>query len=161
MISPELLHHYPFFSSLKPAQLSRLAAVAREENYEGGSVIYREKDHTDSLYILVKGWVDLLFMIEADNPEPKELLFGEVSPGEVFGLSALLEPNFHTSTARAARSSQVIKIKSGELERLCQEDDKLAYNLMRKIAKTTAARLNHTRLQLATTITTNMVSERK
>ncbi len=149
MVTPELFHHYPIFSFLKPDKLIAIAAISREETYEKGAIIYREKEHTDYLYILVKGSVELLFKIEADNPDPKELHFGEVTAGEMFGISALLEPYVHTSTARAIRPSQVITIKAAGLLALCKEDTQMGYRIMREVAKTTSKRLNATRLQLA------------
>jgi CRP-like cAMP-binding protein len=149
MVKPELFHHYPIFSFLKPDKLAAIATISKEEFYEKGAIIYREKEHTDFLYILVKGSVELLFKIEADNPELKELPFGKVTAGEMFGLSALLEPYIHTSTARASRPSQVIKINAAGLMALCKEDTQMAYRIMRQVAKTTSKRLNATRLQLA------------
>jgi CRP/FNR family transcriptional regulator, cyclic AMP receptor protein len=149
MVTLELFHHYPIFSFLEPDKLVAIAAISKEEFYEKGDIIYREKDHTDFLYILVKGSVDLLFKIEADNPELKELPFGKVAAGEIFGLSALLEPYIHTSTARASRPSQVVKIDAAGLMALCKEDSEMAYRIMRQVAKTTLKRLNTTRLQLA------------
>jgi len=149
MVSPEVFHNYPFFNFLKPAQLTNIASIAQEETYDRGVCIYREREYTDWLYILVKGGVDLLFIVEADNPEPKELRFGEVRPGGVFGISALLESHIHISTARASQPSQVIKIEAAKLLALCNEDEQLAYQLMRQVAKTTTRRLTAARRQLA------------
>ncbi len=161
MVTPELFHHYPIFSFLKPEMLSAIAAISREEVYEKGAIIYREKEHTDYLYILVKGSVELLFKIEADNPDPKELHFGEVSAGEMFGISALLEPFTHTSTARVLRTSTIIKIQAAGLMALYKDDPLMAYNMMRQVAKTTTKRLNATRLQLAMAYSANQKSEQE
>jgi CRP-like cAMP-binding protein len=152
MITPELLHHYPFFEFLTPAQLKAIARLAKEETVESGTIIFREHERADWLCILVKGNVDLFFTIEVEyHPElRKELLFGTINPGELFGISALIEPHILTSSARAAKSSQVIKIEAPGLLALCEKDERIAYGLARQVAKTTMQRLNATRLQLAT-----------
>ncbi len=154
MVSPEVFHKYPFFSFLKPAQLTSIANITREGFYDRGDYIYREREDTDWLYLLVDGRVELLFIVEADNPEPKELRFGEVRPGRVFGLSALCESRIHISTARATQPSRVIKIEAARLLALCNQDEELAYQLMRQVAKTTTSRLNATRRQLAAALST-------
>jgi CRP-like cAMP-binding protein len=159
MVTPELLHLYPFFGFLSPAQLKTLAKIAREEAFESGSIIFRENEHADWLYILVKGSVDLFFTIEVEyHPElHKELLFGVINPGELFGISALIEPYILTSSARAAKPSQIIEIEASGLLALCNEDEELAYGLIRQVAKTSIERLNATRLQLATAWSTMWV----
>jgi CRP-like cAMP-binding protein len=150
MVTPELFHRYPIFRFLKPDKLAAIAAISKEEFYEKRAIIYREREHADFFYILVKGSIDLLFTIEADNPELKELPFDRVSAREMFGLAALLEPYIHTSTARASRRSWVIKVDAAGLMTLYREDTQMAYRIMRQVAKTTSKRLNATRLQLAT-----------
>ena len=152
MITPEVLHHFPFFGFLSPTQLKAVAKFAEEETIEAGQIIFNEGDQAEWLYILVKGSIDLFFTIEVKyRPElTKELIFGAINPGEIFGISALLEPYILTSTARASRPSQVIKIKAAGLLALCESDEKWAYGLIRQVAKSTMERLNATRLQLAT-----------
>jgi CRP-like cAMP-binding protein len=152
MITPELLHHYPFFGFLTTAQIKAMARIAKEESVESGTIIFREQEHADWLCILLKGNVDLFFTIEVEyHPElRKELLFGTINPGEIFGISALIEPHILTSSARASKPSQVIKIEAPGLLALCNQDERLAYGLVSQVAKTTMQRLNATRLQLAT-----------
>lgn len=151
MVAPELFHHYPFFSFLKPAQLKMIAGISKEETYPSGTVIFREKEPAEWLYILVKGSVDLYFTVEVEyHPEQrKELLFGVINPVEFFGISALIEPHLLTASARSAKDCHVIKINAASLLELCNQDDQLAYGLMKQIAKATIERLNATRLQLA------------
>ncbi len=152
MITPQLLNHYPFFSFLKLTQLKAIAKISSEESFESGAIIFREREHADGLYILVKGSVDLFFLVEVEyRPElTKELLFGTINPGELFGISTLIEPHILTSSARASKPSRVIKIQAEGLLDLCSKDENLALGLIRQVAKSSMERLNATRLQLAT-----------
>lgn len=151
MVQPEFLSRYPFFSFLKPAQLKKIAKVAKEETYERGEIILREHDRADAFYILLKGSVELLFIVEVEyHPElRKELRFRVIYPGESFGISAFIEPHILTSTARAVEPSQVIKIDAAPILEMCQKDEKLAYALIHQVAKVAVDRLNASRLQLA------------
>ncbi len=156
MVVPEILHHYPFFENLTAKQLKAVAKIAREESFDAGTLIFQEDDPADGLYILIKGNIDLFFTVDVvSRPElHKELLFGVIHPGELFGISALIEPFTLTSSARATKPSVVIKIQGEGLRALCHQDEKLAYQLIRQVARTSMERLNAARLQLATALST-------
>jgi CRP/FNR family transcriptional regulator, transcriptional activator FtrB len=154
MVALESIERYPFFSFLKPEKLNTIGEISKEESFDGGVVIFHEKEHADWLYILVEGGVELFFIVDVRyQPEQrKELRFGEVSPGEMFGISALIEPHILTSSARTSKPSKVIKIAAASLQALCEKDDQLAYGFMKQVAKATIKRLNATRLQLASVL---------
>lgn len=151
MVTPELLSRYPFFSFLNLDQLRKLAEIALEEDYERGTIIFQEKLPADAFYILEKGSIELFFTVEVEyHPElRKELKFRVIYPGESFGISAFIEPNVLTASARATEPSRVIKIEAAALLELCQSDDMLANALIYQVAKVAMDRLNATRLQLA------------
>lgn len=151
MIQPELLGQYPLFSFLKPAQLKKIAKIAKEQRVERGEILFHENERADALYVLLKGSVELLFVVDVEyHPElRKELRFRVIYPGETFGISAFIEPYLLTATARAVEPSQVIKIDAAPVLELCQKDEKLAFGLIQQVAKTAMDRLNATRLQLA------------
>ncbi len=151
MLAPELLIHYTFFDFLTLDRLKAIAEISKQETYASGTVIFREKERAYGLYILVNGSVDLFFTVEVEyHPElHKELLFGVITPGDFFGISAVIAPYILTSSARASALSQVIKIDSAKLRALCDQDEQLAYGLMHQVAKATIERLNATRIQLA------------
>jgi CRP-like cAMP-binding protein len=83
----------------------------------------------------------------------KEYFIGVVNPGEIFGISALIEPHVHTATLRADKPGFVIKIDAIALRNLCEEDAELAVGLMKAVAKTAMNRLEMTRTQLVTQMT--------
>jgi CRP-like cAMP-binding protein len=59
MISPEILRRYPYFAAAQDAGLRNLAMICEEELIPAGTVMYREGDKADRLYILVEGEVDI------------------------------------------------------------------------------------------------------
>jgi CRP/FNR family cyclic AMP-dependent transcriptional regulator len=151
MIAPELLRRYPFFSFLKTAQLKKVAQIAKEETYGRGAILFKENEPAETFFILLKGSIELYFTVEVEyHPElRKELKFRVIYPGESFGISAFIQPHVLTSSARATEPSRVIKIEAEPVLVMCQEDEKLAYELIYRVAKAAMDRLNATRLQLA------------
>ncbi len=151
MVLPELIERYPLFSFLTSEKLMSIAGISTEVAFDRGEIIFHEKQHADWLYILMEGGVELFYTVEVEyHPEQrKELPCGEVSPGEVFAISALIGPHILTLTARTTMPTRVVKIDAVELQALCEKDDQLAYGFMKQVAKATIKRLNATRQQLA------------
>jgi CRP-like cAMP-binding protein len=151
MIAPELLGNYPIFTVLDAKQIQHIAQIAKEESYQEGTILFREGEYARDLYLLLKGGVELFFTVEVEHrPElRKEFIFRGIKPGELFGISALIEPYVLTATARFTRNSQVIKIDARTLLEWCTQDPRLAYGLIQRVAEAAIRRLNDTRLQLA------------
>jgi CRP/FNR family cyclic AMP-dependent transcriptional regulator len=151
MITPEMLRLHSFFKSLSQAELETLAKISDDVTFEDGEVIFRESHPADALYILLKGNIELYFLVEVEyHPEyRKELVFETIKPGDTFGISALIEPYILTSTARALKPSRVIRIDAVALRELCAADKNLAYTLTNLAAMLAIDRLNNTRLALA------------
>ena len=152
MTTTELLGQYPFFSIFNPEQLKTIAQIAEDEIYQSGSLLFYEKQPAEALYILLKGSVELFYTVEVEyRPElRKELVFTVIKPGELFGISTLIEPHVSTSTARVILPSRVIKIKAAKLLEWCEKDYLLASALVNQVAITAIERLSATRKQLAT-----------
>lgn len=150
MISSEFLKKYKIFSVLNPDQLRHLADLAEEVSYESGDVLFYEGDKADALYVLVEGLIELYYSIDVEyRPElHKELKFREINPGELFSISALIEPYVLTSSARAVEPSRMIKINAAQLLEWCNEDFDLANALKRQVASAAIVRLQATREQL-------------
>jgi CRP-like cAMP-binding protein len=153
MISPEVLRRYPFFGGLSDAQLREISMITEEETFENGSIILYDKKFADKLYLLLDGSVDLVYQsVDELNLKPvptKELMAGEVNPGEVFGVSALIEPYVYNASARAARTSHILVIDSIALRKLIEADSVMASQIMKHLVDTLMERLIATRVQLA------------
>ncbi len=147
MISPELLRRYPFFCCLNDAEQKAIAQVAEEIICETGTVLFEEGQPVQALHFLLEGSVDLYYKVPGDGSDP--LLVSEVSIGEPFGISALIEPYNLTATARVSRPSRILRIPAAALRGLCEADSKMGYALMRQVAHVAMERLHFARVQLA------------
>lgn len=151
MVSPEILRRYPFFGTLTDAQVKAIAMIAEEVTFPKGSVICEEGKPATAFYLLLAGGVSLYYKSEEEfRPETrKDFLVGEINPGEVFAISALVEPFLYTATVKAEQDSKVIKFESVGINKLVENDPRLYCLLMREIAKAAMERLAFARVQLA------------
>jgi CRP/FNR family transcriptional regulator, cyclic AMP receptor protein len=151
MISPEILRHYPLFHSFSDSQLRAIAMIAEEENVEAETTLFQKGQSAEFLYILKDGSIDLYFTTgdKGNSINHKGFLVGEINPGELFSISALIEPHILSSTASASRQSVIIKIEADALRGLFEKDKKLAYLFTYQAAKASIERLHNTHIQLA------------
>lgn len=153
MISPELLRRFPFFGGLTDAQLRKISMISEEVMFDQDSIILKDKESADKFCLLLDGSIDLIYqLVDVMNLKPfppKELMAGEINPGEIFGISALIEPYIYSATARAAMNSHVIIIDAPKLRELISEDINLENRLLRQTVHALMERLSATRVQLA------------
>ncbi len=151
MISPELLRRYPFFAFLDEAQLRAVAMLSEEIEVEDGALVFDSGKPAAALCLLTEGSLDLYYVVvDREDPElKKEFFLNEFSAGDVFGISALIEPYVYTASVRASTLSRVVKMDGAGLLALSELDAKLSAGLMKAVAKAAMERLNDTRVQLA------------
>jgi CRP-like cAMP-binding protein len=153
MVSPELLRRYPFFGGLTDDQLRSVSMIAEAETVEKGVVLVEECEPAKNLYLLQDGSIDLWYRVVDEmnlNPgPPKELSAGEVNPGEIFGVSILIEPYVQNTTARAATACKVIVINGSELRKLLDADIDLANKVYIRIIHALMDQIISIRVQLA------------
>lgn len=152
MIAPEHLRNLPFFAFMDEEQVNAVAKIAEELPFDVGDEICEAHTPSTALYFLIHGSL-LYYMVVLSPYQPdycKEYFIGVVNPGEIFGISAVIEPHVHTATLRADKPGFVIKIDGIALRNLCEQDAELAVGLMKAVAKTAMSRLEMTRTQLVT-----------
>jgi CRP-like cAMP-binding protein len=151
MISPERLRHHQFFSRFKEAQLISLSMITEQIALENEETLFEEGQPAKALYFLLSGCVDLFYtVVDSARPEDrKEALVCQVNPGEMFGISALIEPYTLTATARSVSQSVVLRLDLKQLQGLFEKDPQLEILMMHKVAKAAIERLHCTRVLLA------------
>lgn len=151
MVSPEILRRYTFFGFLDHEQLAEIAMLTEEVTVPRNHILFTINDHAEALYFLQTGSIDLHYVVVDENlPElRKDFHIGTINPGEVFSISALIEPHRVTSTAVTTTDCTLLKIDAVKLHQVCEKDPKLARGLQKKVAQTAMERLHATRILLA------------
>ncbi len=151
MVSPEVLRRYSFFAIFENDSLREVAMITEEIELAAGEVVFEFNDPADNLYLLMSGNVHLHYIV-ADEHDPnirKDFLVGTINPGELLGISAVIEPHILTATAVSASASKILQIDAKGLRSLGEAKPKLGCSLCLEIAKTAKTRLEATRVLLA------------
>jgi len=148
MVSVETLRRYQFFNHLTEEQLKAVVMIAEIETYPKGSIVANEDAIATKLFLLLEGDVDLIYSGGGEGAISNALV-GSIAPGEVFGVSSLIEPYQFISSVRAAMPLRLIAIDSISLRALAEINPKLGYGLMRNISAAVLNRLKFTQMELA------------
>ena len=145
-VTPKILRTFSIFAGLTATELKSLSIIAKHVSYQRGDLIFREDQSAHTLYLVLDGWVDIVVNTDAEG-EQKELVT-TLSPGEIFGWSALVDPFIYTGTAICASPAEIIEFKGADLLGLFELDPRLCCIVMRRVCQVIADRLRATRLQM-------------
>jgi CRP-like cAMP-binding protein len=143
-VTPEFLKTLTFLAPATDEERRRLVPATRIESHPAGTVVFREGDHSRSVFLVMGGTVAL----EVMGPNHRPQRFQTISTGELLGWSPLLGSGPMTASARALTDVRVVVMDADALLRLCDEDPRFGYKFMRWTAAAIAARLSATRLQM-------------
>ena len=125
--------------------------ITEEIELSAGELIFEFSNPADYLYLLMSGSIHLHYIVvdEHDPELSKDFLVGTINPGELLGISAVIEPHTLTATAVSATTSKMLKIDAQSLRAMAEVNPKLGCSLCLQIAKTAKTRLEATRVLLA------------
>lgn len=126
-----LIGNVPLFAKIPPDERAELAAELQQINYPAGSILMREGERGDGVYIVLSG----MFEIIKELGTPDERLFGRRGAGEVVGEMGLLnQDGLRTASARAESDAQVIRLTRPDFERLLGRYPTIALEMLRMLS---------------------------
>lgn len=125
------------FYGLDLMVMSKIADICLEEEYVDGTVLFKEGESADHLYILEKGITDLL--IDEDT-----FIYSLTEQSEIFGWSSLVESARYTATAVCMTEVKVLKIPTRTLQRIFDENPEIGNVVFRRLAGIFNKRLTKT-----------------
>jgi CRP-like cAMP-binding protein len=143
VLDPEILRTFAFFAGLSETELKSLSIITNKVSFQRGDLIFREDDPAHALYLLIDGWVDIVINTDAQGEQHE--LVTTLSPGEIFGWSAVVDPYAYTGSAVCASPVEAIDFKGADLLGMFELDPRLCCVIMSKVCKD---RLRATRLQM-------------
>ncbi len=149
MIPIQLLRKVSVFQGLTDEQLERIASLCTEETYSAGSLILKEGEPAEQFHILREGRVTLEMGIRMWPERPvRQMSVETLNAGQPFGLSALLESDNLTMSARALDNCRSIVLQGRDLLALMELDQAMACEINRGLSNVLASRLRYARLGL-------------
>jgi CRP/FNR family cyclic AMP-dependent transcriptional regulator len=141
----ELLVTHPFVVGIEESQLCRIAECAvKMVEFAPDQVIFRAGGVARVLYLLRRGDVAL----EVVAPGSGTRIVTTLSGGDVLGWSWMFPPYRWTFDARALTQTEAVLIDGEKLRRYAEADHELGYQVIWRVAREMADRLQATRLQL-------------
>lgn len=128
---PSVLAQARFFSGLTPAQIERVAALARVERFPQDTRIYNLGDNADDFFVLADGMVRFTLGLGKRETSAGEI----IRRGDVFGWAALIESaQKRIATAFCLTPCEVIALNGNELIALMESDNSLGYAVMKQLS---------------------------
>jgi len=150
-VTADALKRVEIMTGLTDEQLAQVAAVCREEVFDAGDVILRERESTGELYIIDSGSaeVDLSGNGGPTGPRfptgPQSLV--SLGQGQVFGEMALVDRGLRSATVRCSSDrTRIFVISRHELIHLCEHNADIGYRVMRNLAADISFKLRHRNL---------------
>ena len=97
MVTRDFLKTVELFSGLAPADADALAALAREEVFQKGQIIFRERDPGGKLYLILTGAID----VSKSAADGTLLPLARLGRGEILGEIAAFDGGPRSATAAA------------------------------------------------------------
>jgi len=128
------------FHGIAERGLARIAAIAQEESFKMGQVIFKEGETGGSLYLILEGKVRISREVSGMGEEALAVL----REGDAFGEMALIDAVPRSADARVHEACRLLVISKDALEDLLFLHKELAYEILWNFVKTLSARLRET-----------------
>ena len=122
----ELLGRVPAFTTLEPADLEQIAAVAVPRSFEPGQAVFREGDASDTCYIVRQGHARAI----RRHPDGRTITLATFGPGDIFGELAMFEDERRSATVEAIEQTSVVGVLGPDMRRLMGEHPAIAGRLV-------------------------------
>lgn len=140
-----------FMKGLSDEVLEKISTVVQLENFDEETILIRQDQSQHLIYMLVSGKI----FLNSRAASGQALTLDELSAGQTFGLSSLLDNSPATYTAICAEDSTVITIASAQLLNLFKSDYSTGYQVMQRVVDKFKKRLNRHTLVFMETLATH------
>jgi hypothetical protein len=142
----------PLFSTVPAEKLMELAEITRRLSYKNGTLISREGELSDHLYIVAKG---SLKIVKVKNNVKSILTI--VRKGETYGEIGLFNQAPRSASAMANEDCDLWVIQRSALKKILMEMPEIAYNLLEVFSE--KLRRSGEEVALLNTTLTNSIKE--
>jgi CRP-like cAMP-binding protein len=122
----ELLARVPVFEELGQDDLRRVADLTVPRRYEGGEVVFREGDDSDTCYVVHSGHARAI----REHPDGRQITLATFGPGDIFGELAMFDDERRSATVEATDELEVLGILGGDMRRLLRRHPDMAVKLV-------------------------------
>jgi CRP-like cAMP-binding protein len=115
------------FSHLSPVELSVISEQLKQQSFVAGSVIFRQGERGDSMFIIRLGRV----RIYSQDKGGKELTLNVYEKGEFFGEFSIIDGEPRSASAQAIEPTELLVLRNQDLINILGDHPEIAISLMR------------------------------
>lgn len=132
---PQELRHrlaaFPITSEIGPRALNALLAQAQWFSLPGGTVLAREGDNDQAVFIVVAGCLG----VYTSDEQGEDHFVARVPAGETVGEMSVIAGDAHAAKLMALRDSELLRVGKQAFEHLIVRHPRLSLNLMRLLVR--------------------------
>jgi CRP-like cAMP-binding protein len=140
----QVLRGHPFIEGMPETQVKKLAALARQVEFDEDEIVFRSGEKSMNFCLLLCGSA----AVEIRTPY-YGLCVETLGPGDAFGWSSLLDDHHTVFQVRAREPINAIFLDGKKLTEACKKDAKLGSEVFYRLARIVAKRVRATEDRLA------------
>lgn len=129
-MDPDVLKRAPLFKGLDQEATTALVEAMTTLSLRRGSVLFREGDTGDQLYVVVSGKVKL----GRSGSGGRENLLAILGPGQMFGELSVFDPGPRSTTATAVTAAELRVLEHADLMTWVEKRPEVARSLLAQLA---------------------------
>ncbi len=133
------------FQYLSDNEIDKISSLLTQQSYKADDIIFHEGDEGDTMYLVSRGCVSILFELKQGKRRKRVASFGE---GVFFGDMALLEEKPRSASAIADQDTELFALTRKDYLQLLEAEPQIASKIQLGIAKELSARLRSTSEEL-------------
>lgn len=152
---PALLDQVRVLEECTDQERQALRDICQPVTVQEGDRIFQAGDPADFLYFVADGLVELRFNVK-HYLSTSEITVDRIRKGEILGWSALVVSKTYSLSAVVVQGGQLLKAPAAGVRKLCSDNPRFGYVLMKNVAKTIGERFDLTQKILMDVIQTQL-----
>jgi CRP/FNR family transcriptional regulator, cyclic AMP receptor protein len=135
-----ILRQVEIFHGMSHAQLSKIAAIAQEQQYSPDTIVFNQGEEGDAMYIISQGQVEV--RVTQTNGDHNAAVY--LGTGQTVGEMSLVDQGRRSATIVTIDDATTLyRISTEDFTKLCKTETSIGYVLMRNIAQDLSFKLRH------------------
>ena len=149
---------FKILDGLTADEASSFLNLCREENYADGTCLFKEKARATTLYLIVKGCIELRFEMPGGR-QAHGTMITKQRPSEAVGWSTVVPPFLYSLSGYCQGETTVLEVDEPSLAKLFEADHRIGFIIMRNVAALIGERLYRIEDALAKCLGEEIMSE--
>ncbi|MBN2208780.1 MAG: cyclic nucleotide-binding domain-containing protein [Candidatus Coatesbacteria bacterium] len=126
-----LLKHVSIFKELDEANLAKVRERLIEKSLAKDTVVFRQNDAPDALYVILKGQV----RVSKVMPSGRDVTLAYLGRGDFFGEMGLIEAEPRSATVISVETTTLLALSKNDFQTLLKENPAISFGLLRVLSK--------------------------